>query len=51
MKNTMTYGGGNPGLGFGQAKKCGRVKYSNTVKTPPSYKSQHISVIVLNERY
>jgi hypothetical protein len=32
MKNTMTYGGGNPGLGFGQAKKCGRVKFSNTVK-------------------
>ena len=25
-KNTITYDFGNPGPGFGQAQKCGRVK-------------------------
>jgi hypothetical protein len=32
MKNTMTNGGGNPGLGFGQAKKCGRERETKEKK-------------------
>jgi hypothetical protein len=32
----MTYDIGNPGLGLGQAQKCGRVKLVNGIPTLPS---------------
>jgi hypothetical protein len=36
-KKIMTYANGNPGLGLGQAQKCGGIKLVNGITTPNTH--------------